>query len=34
MVPIVEYPTWFAVRKGIGPLEGRPNNTVTYWTLK
>jgi ABC-type oligopeptide transport system substrate-binding subunit len=34
MVPVVEYPTWFAVRKGIGPIEGRPNNTVTYWNLK
>ncbi len=34
MVPILEYPTWVAVRKGVGPLEGRPNNTVTYWNFK
>ena len=34
LVPIVEYPTWFAVRKGIGPIEGRANNTITFWNIK
>ena len=34
LVPIVEYPTWFAVRKGLGPIEGRANNTITFWNIK
>ena len=34
MIPIVEFPSSFAVRKGLAPLQGRPNNTVTYWYFK
>ena len=34
MIPIVEFPSSFAVRKGLGPLQGRPNNSVTFWYFK
>lgn len=34
LIPIVEFTSAYAVRKGITALEGRPNNTVTYWWMK
>ena len=34
LVPIVEFTSAYAVRKGITNLEGRPNNSVTFWYLK
>ena len=34
MVPILEYSSAFAVRKGLGPIEGRANNSITYWYFK
>ncbi len=34
VVPILEYPTWFGVRKGITNIQGRPTNALTFWWLK
>jgi peptide/nickel transport system substrate-binding protein len=34
MVPILESSSAFSVRKGLGPIEGRANNTITYWYFK
>ena len=34
LIPILEYPTWIPVRKGITNMEGRANNSVTYWWFK
>ena len=34
LIPILEYPTWLAVRKGITHMEGRPNNSITYYWFK
>ena len=34
LIPILEYPSWFAVHRGFTDLEGRDDNSVTYFWLK